>query len=428
MPLWKPWGRLLRCGSGRIFVIFMGMKKLCLGVVRETKDPPDRRVPLTPGQCRKLRDRYQGLRIKVQPSPNRCFSDDEYVSEGIRLEEDLSGCDVLMGVKEIKPGFLIGDKTYLFFSHTAKKQPYNRELLQTVVQKGIRLVDYEYLTGADGIRVVAFGRWAGVVGAYNGLRGLGIRTGKFELPPANALRDLEEVKSKLKGLDTGKTRIAVTGGGRVAGGALEILDIAGIRQVDPAGYLSGTFGEAVYTRLDPWHYTRNRFGERFDFQHFVENPHLYENSFLPYARRTDMFIPCHFWDPRSPVLMTREDLRGGKIPIRIVADISCDIDGPLPSTIRASTIADPFYGYDPATGKEIQPFQAGAITVMAVDNLPGELPRDASADFGEALATHVIPELLGKSDSGMLTRATIAMDGGLANGYGYLQDYLEGKE
>jgi saccharopine dehydrogenase (NAD+, L-lysine-forming) len=406
----------------------MAMKELILGIIRETKDPPDRRVPLTPVQCAQVQDEYRGLTILVQPSANRCFSDDEYRAAGIRLQEDLARCDVLMGVKEVKAGNLIDRRSYLFFSHTAKKQPYNRELLKSIVKKRVRLIDYEYLTGPDQVRVVAFGRWAGVVGAYNGLRALGIRTGSFDLPPASGCRDLQEMKDRLRPAEPGIIRIALTGGGRVAGGATEILRSAGIRQVAPEAYLAGSFEGAVFTRLDPWHYTRRKDGSAFDFDHFVVHPDLYENSFTPYASRTNLFIACHFWDPRSPVLITREELAGGGLPISVIADISCDIGGPIASTIRASTIEEPYYGYDPLTGKETSPFREGAITVMAVDNLPGELPREASSDFGAALVEHVIPELLGLRDTGMLERACIAANGELTGRFACLQGYLEGRE
>jgi len=333
-----------------------------------------------------------------------------------------------MGVKEVKLNALIDQKTYLFFSHTAKKQPYNRELLQEVVHKGIRLVDYEYLCDEKGIRVVAFGRWAGVVGAYNGLCAYGLDTGAFTLKPAHDCYDLEELKQELLKVDLGMQRIMVTGGGRVAGGALEILDKAGIRQVEPEAFLTEEFDHAVYTRLDPWHYTRRKDGAAFDFTHFIAHPEMYENNILPYAARTDVFIACHFWDPKSPVMLSQEVLAGGELPISLVADISCDIKEPIASTIRASTIASPFYGYDPSTGKETDPFIEGVINVMAVDNLPGELPRDASADFGSALMEHVIPELLGARDTGMLNRASITQNGALTSPYQYLEDYLAGRE
>jgi alanine dehydrogenase len=404
------------------------MQKITLGIIKETKTPPDRRVPLTPKQCRSLLDDYPLLQLLVQPSSLRCYSDDEYRSEGIPLSEDLSSCQVLMGVKEVKTSALLTGKSYFFFSHTAKKQPYNRKLLREVIRKKIRLIDYEYLTGDDGIRVVAFGRWAGVVGAYNGLRGFGIRKGSFDLKPAHDCFDLQELHRELKRVDVGKSRILVTGGGRVAGGALEILDRAGVRRVDPDIYLSEDFEEAVYTRLDPWHYTQRRDGQAFDFGHFMERPDLYENSILSYAERTNLFMACHFWDPESPEMLNSKVLASGKLPISMVADISCDIDGPIASTVRASTIASPFYGYDPASGKETPPFEDGVITVMAVDNLPGELPRDASADFGLALMEHVIPELLGDGNSGMLRRASIASNGALTPGYSYLEGYLAGKE
>jgi len=399
-----------------------------LGIIRETKMPIDRRVPLAPWQCRELMERFPGVEVMVQPSPHRCFSDSEYTDENITIKEDLSGCSVLMGVKEVSIETLLEGKTYLFFSHIAKKQPYNRKLLQAIVQQKIRLIDYEYLTRADRTRVVAFGRWAGVVGAYNGLRALGRYTGRYDLLPAFQCRDLSRLKTELQKVDAGSVRIAITGGGRVAGGASEILDAAGIRQVEPSDYLERSFDHPVCTRLDPWHYTRHREGIPFDFDHFVSHPELYRNSFIPFARHTDLYVACHFWDPRSPELLGHRDLQDPGIPIRIIADISCDIHGPIASTIRASTIDEPFYGYDPVTRKETDPFHPDVITVMAVDNLPGELPRDASADFGHALMKHVIPELTGQWDTGMMKRACIAEDGKLTGEYAYLKDYLEGRE
>jgi alanine dehydrogenase len=410
------------------FAIFVFMTNVTLGVVRETKSPPDRRVPLSPVQCRQLMDKYEGLRILVQPSERRCFKDEEYREEGVPLSEELSSCDILLGVKEVKIDSLLAGKTYLFFSHTAKKQPYNRALLQAVIARKIRLLDYEYLTDRDQVRVVAFGRWAGVVGAYNGLRGWGLRSGKFRLPPAHTLKDLEEMRGLLREPDMEKTRIVLTGGGRVAGGALEILRAAGIREVEPEAFLSQEYGEAVFTRLDPWHYTRHRAGKPFDFQHFITFPGEYESTFKPYALVSHLFVAAHFWDPASPRMLSREDLKDPALPLSLIADISCDIDGPIASTIRASTIEEPFYGYAPESGEETPPFTGEALTVMAVDNLPGELPRDASLDFGEALVERVIPELLGVEDTGMLERAAIAEGGSLTSSYAYLQDYLEGRE
>ena len=401
---------------------------ICIGILRETKNPPDRRVPLTPVQCKDLVKRYPSVEIQVQPSGYRCFSDEEYLKDGIPLQEDVAGCQILMGVKEVEPETLLDQKTYFFFSHTAKKQPYNRGLLQAVVQREITLVDYEYLTRENRERVVAFGRWAGIVGAYNGLRAHGLREGSFTLKPATHCRDLQELHSEIGKVELGELRILVTGGGRVAGGAMEVLHAAGVEEVSPEQYLNGEFQGAVFTRLDPWHYTKRKGGLDFNFEHFVTHPEAYENNMHPYALKTDMLVTCHFWDPRAPVMLTREELMDESMHVRIIADISCDINGPIASTIRASTIAEPFYGYDPVSGAESDPFASGSITVMAVDNLPGELPRDASADFGNALIRHVIPELTGEQHTGMMQRATIAAEGALTQEFSYLKNYLEGKE
>ena len=323
-----------------------------------------------------------------------------------------SGCDVLLGVKEVEIGTMIGDKTYLFFSHTAKEQPYNRKLLQAICEKRNTLVDYEYLTRKDKTRVVAFGRWAGIVGAYNGLIAYGRRSGRYDLTPAWQLSGLDEMNGQLSGLSAGNIRIALTGGGRVAHGAVEILKLAGIREVTPDKYLAEQFDEAVFCRLDPWHYTMHREKIEFEFEHFVTHPDQYENAFLPYAKRTDLYMACHFWDPESPVLLSRDDLQLPDLPLRVIADISCDIGGPIASTIRASSIAEPLYGYDPSSGVETPDlFGDYVVTVMAVDNLPGELPRDASADFGEALLEHVIPSLLEADREGIIERATIVKAG-----------------
>ncbi|HYW97198.1 MAG TPA: NAD(P)-dependent oxidoreductase, partial [Bacteroidales bacterium] len=333
-----------------------------IGIVRETKTPPDRRTPLTPAQCRQIVDEYTGTEIFVQPDGYRCFTDDEYKSAGIPLKEDLSGCDVLMGVKEVEIAALIPGKTYFFFSHTAKKQGYNRKLLQAVLDKNITLIDYEYLTSDDNTRVVAFGRWAGIVGAYNGLNAWGRRYQKFELKPAWKCRDKNELFQQLKQVNAGKVRILITGGGRVAQGAMETLSTAGIKKVTVDDYLGKIFNEAVYCQIDPWHYVKRLDGQDFQLDHFFHFPEEYQTTFLPYTSVTDLLIACHFWDPRSPVFMTREDMKRPDFRIRVVADVSCDIDGPIPSTLRASSIADPVYGYDPVGEKESAPFDPSNIT------------------------------------------------------------------
>ncbi len=401
---------------------------LKLGILCETKVPPVYRVALTPEQLVRLKKNYPHLEIIVQPGDNRCYSDTEYRDAGLTVNENINDCSVLIGLKETDPGTILKNKTYVLFSHSAKKQPYNRGLLQKMAISGNTLIDYEYLTDSNNIRLVAFGYWAGVVGSYNGLLAYGKRFGTYDLKPAHNCFDIGEVKQELKKVKLPAIKILITGGGRVAGGAKEILDHAGIRQVTAEEFLSKNFNEAVYTRIEPQHYTSRKDGNPFDFGHFIKHPEAYQSTFLPYTRVTDLFMACHFWDPASPVFITKEDMTTPNFNIKVIADISCDLNGPIASTIRASTIDNPLYGYDPFAGKEVHSFSERSVTVMAVDNLPGELPRDSSRDFGEALLHSVLPALLGNDDQGIIRRATILKNGKLTESFSYLEDYLAGKE
>lgn len=403
--------------------------KLKVGVLRETKNPPDKRVPVTPSQVVKLTERFPNVEVCVQPSDIRCYTDEEYNYLDLNMKEDLNDCDILLGVKEVDPKTLIDNKTYMFFAHVAKKQPYNRGLLQEIIKKKIRLVDYEYLTDYNEQRIVAFGRWAGIVGAYNGLRARGIRTDQFDLKPAHQCKDMDEMYAGLKKIQLKKKKILVTGGGRVAMGAMETLSQLNIREVSPDEFLNQEFNEPVLCRIDPEHYVEHKGGMQFDLHHFFKHPEEYKSTFKRYTKVTDIFIACHFWDPKSPKFIAKEDYLEPDFKITVIADVSCDVDGPIASTVKASTIAEPFFGYNPSTGKAEPPFISPKnITVMSVDNLPGELPRNASSDFGSNLLDKVYPSLFGNDDTGMIERATIAKDGKLTERYAYLKDYLEGKE
>lgn len=402
-------------------------KSIKVGILRETKNPPDKRVPLTPAQIVDLQIKYPDAEFYVQPSDFRCYSDDEYKYLKIPVREDLSNCDILLGVKEVDKSTFIPGKTYLFFAHVAKEQPYNRDMFRTMVENSIRLIDYEYLTRDNGERVVAFGRWAGIVGAYNGLRARGIRTDRFSLKPCHECNDLDEVWAGLKMIDLiPGLKILVTGEGRVAGGAMETIANTNAVEVSPDEFLNKQFDVPVVCQIGPQHYTKRKDGKEFSFDHFVKNPGDYESAFEPYTRVTDIFVAAHFWDPESPSFFTLEDMRKPDFNISVIADISCDINGPIPSTIRATTIADPCYGFNPYTGEEERPFKKpDNITIMAVDNLPGELPRDASSDFGSQLMDNIMDDLLGRKKSEMLERATICEDGEIARSYSYLEDYLK---
>ncbi|MGB8492413.1 MAG: NAD(P)-dependent oxidoreductase [Bacteroidales bacterium] len=399
---------------------------LKIGILRETKIPPDKRVPLTPAQIITLGKIYPWCEFIVQPSPFRCFSDNEYQSLGIPIAEDLQNCNILLGVKEIDTHTVIPDKTYMFFAHVGKKQSQNRDMFRNLSRNHISLIDYEYLKTENGERVVAFGRYAGIVGAYNALRASGIKSKTFDLKPAHQHHDLANLWDGLRRIDlTQKIKILVTGKGRVANGTLETLSICNIRQVSPDEYLNRDFNEPVVCQIGPESYVRHRNGQVFNFPHFVSHPGEYESTFLPFTKVTDVLIAGHYWDPRSPVFFTTEDMKNPGFRISVIADISCDINGPVPSTIRPATISDPFYDYDPQTGSEELPFSRPSnITVMSVDNLPGELPRDASLDFGKHLMNHALHDLFSGKESRVITRATILKNGSLSPAFEYLFDYL----
>ena len=395
-----------------------------IGILKETKIPPDRRVPFTPGQIKTLKERFPMADFCLQPSEIRCFKDYEYADHGVEVKTDLSDCDILFGIKEMIIRTLVPDKTYIFFSHTGKKQPHNRKLFQEMAARRITLIDYEYLTDKNNSRLVAFGRWAGIVGAYNGLSAWGERHNLYKLKPAHQCFDIEEMKSEIRKVILPDARILISGGGRVAGGAMETMALLNIRKVNPEEYLSKEFNESVVCRIDPWHYAKRKDGSEFNMDHFIAYPDQYESKFRPYTRVTDLYMACHFWDPASPVFMNQADMQEPDFRIKVIADISCDINGSIPSTIRVSSIEKPFYGYQPSSGSETPPFDQGSITVMAVDNLPGELPRDASEYFGDMLINQVLHALLERDTDGIIKRATILQQGILTERFRYLQDYL----
>ena len=398
-----------------------------IGVVREGTTPPDQRVPLTPAQCAELKRSYPDVELVVESSEVRRITDDEYRAEGIDVVKDLSGCDVLLGVKEVPLDELIPDTTYMFFSHTYKLQPYNAKLLRTIVDKRIRLIDYELIKRANGRRVIGFGRWAGIVGAYNGLRAWGMRHGTFALPRAIDCADMKDMVSHAKAIDLpSHMKIVLTGGGRVGMGAHELLTSLGLREVHADAFLKEDFNEAVFTRLDVDQYNARTDGQPFDMEGFMADATGYKSTFMPYAEVADMYIAGHYWAEGSPFLFTREDMKAASWNVKVVADVSCDIDGPVACTLRPSTIADPLYGYNPTTESECAMDDPSGVTVMAVDNLPCELPRDASHGFGKEMMAHVIPLLVGGDRDNMLTNATeTTLEGALAPKFAYLQDYID---
>nr|WP_321224809.1 NAD(P)-dependent oxidoreductase [uncultured Psychroserpens sp.] len=397
-------------------------------IIKERKNPPDRRVVFSPEKLAEAQLQFPQAQFVVESSDIRVFSDEAYRKAGFTVTDDVSDCDVMIGVKEVPLEALLPKKKYFYFSHTIKKQPYNRKLLVDMLDKNIEMYDHETIVKQNGARLIGFGRYAGLVGAYNGFRALGLRDGLFKLPKVETLADLNAVKAELDKIKLPNIKILLTGTGKVALGAKEILDHLKIKEVSDALYLTSQFTEPVYVMADVMEYAKRKDGKVGDKWAFYKDPIGYESNFMPYAKETDYFIAGHFYGNNAPYLFTREDAKHPDFKINLVADISCDIDGPVASTIKPSTIANPFYGYDPQTEKEVAYDAEGAITVMAVDNLPCELPKDASEGFGDMFLEHVIPAFFNDDNRGILKRAKITTaDGKLTERFKYLQDYVDGK-
>lgn len=395
-----------------------------IGIIKEGKIPVDHRVPFTPSQIHLLQHFFEGkLSFKVAPSPIRCFPDEEYEKIGVEVTDELSDCDILMGVKEVKTSELIPEKTYFFFSHTMKKQAYNRELLQEILKKKIRLIDYEALMDEGGQRVVAFGRWAGIVGAYNGLWTYGKKSGLFDLKRAYTCFEKHELFQEFPKIDLPPIKIVVTGQGKVAQGVLETLEAVGIQQVGNVDFLQKYFDQPVFTQLGMSAYNQRKSDGGFDLQEFYEHPELYEGTFMPYTEVSDLLIAAAYWDPKAPKLFEMKDVQSEDFNISVIADITCDMQGSIPTTLRPSEIKSPVYDVSRKTLCEIPAFgEQDSISVMAIDNLPCELPRDASEDFGRQLSEKVIPELF-RPGSEMVKSATITENGHLTDKFSYLEDY-----
>ncbi len=395
-----------------------------IGILREGKLPRDKRVPFTPAQCVIL-EREFGLEVLVQPSDWRGFSNDEYRAVGCKLEEDLSGCDVLLGIKEVPKTDLIPGKKYFFFSHTIKKQPHNKELMLEFIAKKIQMIDYECLTDPSFNRIIGFGHFAGIVGTYNGLRGYGLRFGLFELKPAWLSHDMVELKEELKKVHLPNMKMVVTGNGRVANGAIELLGLLHVRRVTPYEFTHYSFREAVYTQLHSNDYNEPLDGSQWNRERFYNHPDEFRSTFGKFTPHADVIMHCSFWDPHAPKLFEKEAMKSPEFRVSVIADVTCDINGSIPSTTRSSTIPEPFFGYNPSSGLITEDaFANEVITVMAVDNLPCELPRDASDGFGKELIEKVIPALLGNDPDGLIDRGSICKDGALMPRFSYLSDYI----
>ena len=398
-----------------------------IGIIRESRND-ENRTPLVPEHIKKYKESNPNINFIIQPSNSRCFSDEEYELCGAKINENLNECSIIFGVKEIDPNILINNRTYLFFSHTFKinKQQKNiekhkKDLLLSILNKKITLIDYENIRGKNGTRCLGFGRFAGIVGCYNTLNLLLKVLGKQSLASAYKINDYERLVLNLKNLYFPKTKILVTGDGRVAKGVIELLNQTNIKAVSKKDFLEKKFDQPIFCNLETKDYVTNNSSTNFNLEHFINNPQDYSSSALQYLKETDILISAHYWDPSSPKIFENEDLKVLQ-NLKIVGDITCDINGSVPTTIRSTTIEEPNYWIERYNLKEIDENNDG-IAVMAVDNLPSELPRDSSTEFSEGIIKEVLPFLL-KEDDGRILNGTITTDGSFLEKYNYLNDYI----
>ena len=396
---------------------------ITIGLIKEGKHPADNRVALTPAQCKWIHKQTAGVKIVVQSSLHRCFTDKEYSRAGVEVKEDISGCDIFFGIKEVPVDMLLPGKTYLFFSHTRKKQPKNQQLLRAIVEKRITLIDYECLEHEDGQRIIGFGFFAGVVGAHNGLMAYGKRTGLYNLERVYQQRSFRELIHTYFGLRIPNVKIAVTGSGRVAHGILEIMNLVGIHEVEPDEYVSRRFAYPVYTQLKGADLYRHKQTGTYTRVDFHEHPEQYACTFLPYSMQTDILLNGVYWDETMPRLFEKEAIGSDRFIIQTIADITDDANGSVPINLGDQTIDDPVYGVNRKSFKKTAPYQEGSVDIIAVGNLPNELPRDASRYFGEQLIKYILEDLI-KDGSPMIKRATIVDQGKLTPPYEYLKDYV----
>jgi alanine dehydrogenase len=395
-----------------------------IGIIKEYKLPPDKRVVFSPEKCVETLQKFPQVEFFIEKSDIRCFSDLEYEEMGLKVVTDLSNCDVLIGVKEVPIEKLIDNKKYFFFSHTIKKQPYNRKLLQQIIKKNIELFDHETIVDINNNRLIGFGYYAGVIGAYNGLRTYGIKNNTFSIPKAIDLKDRQEFNSILKSLSIPNMKILLTGKGRVGSGTKEVLDFLKIKQVSANDFINETFNESVYVNIDVLDYNYSDSIEN-TVSNFYNYPEKFRSTFSKFLSVSDIYFAGHYHNPKAPKLITLDDIKNPDFNIQVIADISCDIDGPIASTIRPSTIENPTYGFHKEKLVECDFLDKNALAVMAVDNLPCELPRDSSEMFGEMFLKYVIPSFFNNDQENILMNSKITSEGSLTDRFAYLSDYIQ---
>jgi len=398
-----------------------------IGIIKEGKIPPERRVSLLPMQCKEIMHAFPEIEFIVEPSEHRCISDEEYKNAGITLSENMDQCDILLGIKEVPIYKLIENKTYFFFSHTIKAQEHNKKLLKTILEKNITLIDYECLTNpVTHERLIAFGRYAGIVGAYNAIWMYGKKFNLFDIKRSYHCYNYAEIQQEYSKVNLPPIKIAITGTGRVGKGAMEVLDGMNIRKVSSTAFLEKKFDEPVYTPLQSRDYHYHINDSPWDNEDFHNQPQNYETVFSKFTKVADVLIATSYWDPKAPKLFSDQDMLSPDFKMKIIADITCDINGSIPSTIKPTSILEPVFDFDPEKKTEEEAFSniKKNISVMSIDNLPCEIPYDASEFFGRQFIEFILPHFFNHDERKILKNATITANGKLTEKFSYLKDFV----
>ena len=437
--------------------------KNCIGIRRENKDILERRSPLTPRQVAEL-VRDEKMRVIVQSASNRIYSEEEYRRAGAQISDDLSPCNIVFGVKEVPEEDLLPTGVFCYFSHTIKGQEYNMPLLAKILERKITLMDYELVTDEQGKRQIFFGRFAGIAGMLDALWVYGQRLSSEGIEnPLQFLKQtrhygtlrkaeehLQEAAERIKAggfpQEAAPVIIGITGRGHVAQGAHEVLSRLPVEELSPRDLLTPSRLEKLspykiykVVFLKPEIYRPRDAKKNFDADELMRRPDLYEGNLEQYLPALSIFVNGIFWEPRFPKFLTRDFLRRqyqqpGRPKMKVIADITCDINGSVEATVKATRIDNPVYVYQPRNGQVIDGWEGEGPVVLAVDKLPTELPREASENFGRALMPAV--PLLAKADFSRsyekldipesFRRAVIAHQGKLTPDFQYLREFLAG--
>ena len=431
-----------------------------IGIRREDKNEWEARVPLIPSDVKKLVS--SGIEVVLQPSLIRIFSDQEYIDVGATISEDLSSCSVVLAVKEIPINFIEKGKTYVFFSHTIKGQDYNMPLLQKMMDLKTQLIDYEKITNEKEQRLIFFGRHAGLAGMIDSLWALGKR---FQSEGVQNPFSIIKKTFEYQGLDNAKSQIGkiadeisrngipkeicplvcgFSGYGNVSQGAQEIFDILPHQEISPQDLLANKnlFEEAkhilykvVFKESDLVEPRNSE--DKFELQDYYDYPEKYKSKFEQYLPQLTILMNCIYWDTPYPRLITLDYLKKTWTEyidqkLKVIGDISCDVDGAIQCTVKATEAGNPVYVYNPINSSENDGVEGVGPVIMAVDNLPCELAEEASKSFSKVLVDF-IPDII-KADYNVsfenlklpneLRRGMILYKGELTSEYKYLEKYL----